>query len=122
MPAAGGPVTRLTFDHIRDNDPRHSPNRPMLAWESEVAPPSPSAPDGIWQSRESTADGGAVRTITRGRAISTNPFGSRDGARIYFYRLVYGQPRWRLWSMLPDGGDPVQLTHDPGASSEMVSQ
>ena len=114
-------ATRLTFDHIRDNDPRFSPDGRMLAWESETELPSPSAPAGIWQIRVADANGDNVRTITSGWSISTNPFWSPDGSLIYFYRFVYGKPKWQLWSMRPDGTDLTQLTHDLNASSEMVS-
>jgi Tol biopolymer transport system component len=122
VPAAGGPVHRLTYDHLRDNDPRYSPNGKMIAWESETQLPSPSAPAGIWQIRVANADGSDVRTITSGHSISTNPFWSVDGARIFFYRFVYGKPKWQLWSMLPDGSDAVQITHHTSFDSEMVSQ
>jgi TolB protein len=121
IPAGGGPATRLTFDHIRDNDPRFSPDGHSIAWESEIASPSPSAPAGIWQIREADANGKNVRVITSGNSISTNPFWSPDGSLIYFYRFVYGKPKWQLWSMKPDGSDMTQLTHDTSASSEMVS-
>jgi len=120
--AKGGLVHRLTYDHTRENDPRYSPNGKMLAWESETELPSPSAPAGVWQIRIANANGSDARTITSGDAVSTNPFWSIDGKRIFFYRLIYGRPKWQLWSIHPNGSDAVQITHNTTYNSEMVSQ
>jgi len=121
VPARGGTAHRLTYDHLRDNDPQYSPNGQLLAWESETGPPSPSAPGGTWQLRVAHANGSDARTITSGRAISTNPTWSADGKRLFFYRLVYGRPKWQLWSILADGSDARQITHHASFNSEMVS-
>lgn len=56
------------------------------------------------------ADGGGVKTLTKGPQIQTNPVWSPDGAWLAYLSAPPDSPTWQVWAMRPNGSDQRQLT------------
>jgi len=99
VPAAGGEARKLATEASGAANPSWSPDGRSIAC--------------VWQGRVTVmaADGSAVRQITKGpddRAPSWSP----DGRRIFFLSAKNGE--LQIWSVPAAGGEPTQLTREPG--------
>jgi TolB protein len=116
VPAAGGAPVRLSTDLIEDYDPYYSPDGSRIAWLSQTDPDIHGPGLGAWNIRIMDADGGHVGRITSDLDINSKPAWSRDGATIYFHRLVYGPgATWGVYRTQAGGGGPITLV-DAGAT------
>lgn len=123
---SGGTATRLTHDHIEDNDPYFSPDGHELAWLSKMSGGLLSA--GTWDIRilpvvEGTAGyqaaaGAHPRLVVPLHTGDVNgkPTWSSDGRTIYFQRAVGGLANgYQIWAVNPDGTDLREVTRgQPG--------
>ena len=99
VPAAGGDARKVATEAGNAGGPSWSPDGRSIAC--------------AWQGRVTVmaADGSAVRQVTKGpddRAPSWSP----DGQRIFFLSAKDGE--LQIWSVPAAGGEPIQLTREPG--------
>lgn len=109
----GRPARRLTSDYAQDVDPAWSPSGESLVFSSTR--------DGHLNVYSMDAGGGGLRRVTSALAQEFEPSWSPDGRRIIFASGRDGAsgplgPRGlpsSLYSVRPDGSDPVRLTRTP---------
>lgn len=97
VPAAGGPVKRLTDSTAEDHVPSWSPDGKWIYFGSAQA--------GGHEVFRMHPDGGAVQQITRGGGLYGQV--SPDGQFLYYSMLRNG-----LWKMAAEGGKPEQVLPD----------
>jgi len=93
MSSGGEDATRLTFNEVRDENPRFSPDSEWLTFESDSQ---------VWIMN---ADGSDKKRLTeRGGQPDWSPDGNH---------IVYIGPEHTIWVMDADGSDKQQLTTRP---------
>ncbi|HET6819914.1 MAG TPA: hypothetical protein VFH98_05090 [Candidatus Limnocylindria bacterium] len=109
--ADGSGAVRLTENLVEDVLPSWSPDGTRLAWVQTV--------DGVPHLFVMSADGSGVRQLTHGPDTDDAPTWSPDGSRILFVRYldgadphILGQGNAEIFTVSPDGGEPVNLTRD----------
>jgi Tol biopolymer transport system component len=107
-------AAQITFDSLADYDAYYSPDGTKIAWLVNV---NPAANGGIgrWAIKIATIGQAATYLIDDGN-INSKPAWSLDSQTIYFHRLVVSEtlPRFRVFSIRPDGTGLTELT--PGAT------
>jgi Tol biopolymer transport system component len=62
----GGTATRLTNDHLRDNDPYYSPDGKQLAWLTQITPGLP----GTWDIRIGDQNGSSPHRLMNDNGVA----------------------------------------------------
>jgi len=120
IPSAGGSITQLTSDNLRDNDPYFSPDGSHVVFESQLATPTSTWPAGVWELQTVGSNGTGLHVVLSDGNVNTTARWSADGTTLYFSRFVYGARKFQVWTMHTDGFDLLQVTHSLSANSEMV--
>jgi Tol biopolymer transport system component len=127
VPAAGGPVSRITNDGLQDNDPYFSHSGHELAWLTKVS--GGLLDVGVWDIRTMPvtqegdqvvpAAGATPHRLIDDRNINSKPSWSLDDRTIYFHRAVAGlKDGFQVWAVDADGTNLHELTKGQGGSSE----
>lgn len=129
IPVAGGRATRITYDHLQDDDPAFSHDGRALAWLTKVGGGSQGV--GRWNirllpvrrrgDRVVAARGARPRILVRhnGDAIDSKPAWSLDDRTIYFHRAVGGLRRgFQIWAVDVSGRHLRELTRGEPGSNE----
>ena len=115
---ADGSERRLTADALADYDPYFSPDGRVIAWLTTF---DPTANGGVgrWGIRVMNADGTGRRTLIDDGQINSKPAWSRDGASVFFHRMVPLRAiRWGVWMIRADGTGLVELTAGAPGNNE----
>ncbi|WMJ72131.1 hypothetical protein RCC89_02950 [Cytophagaceae bacterium ABcell3] len=112
MNTDGSEETRLTFDDIRDHDPYWAPDGKEIAFESAMEPEYLDV--GKWALRSVEPDGSNLRVILHDGHINTVPRWNKSSEVLYFHKLNFGAPGFRIYKVSKDGSGLKQLTSGPG--------
>jgi WD40-like Beta Propeller Repeat len=111
-----GQAIRVTDDKLRDHDPYFSPDSKSLAWLTRSSTKKSAGTWGIRLQALGTKE--PPKWVIDDGHINSYPAWSKDGARIFFHRLVYGgtPAGFHLYSITPEGKNLTPLTtHLPGS-------
>jgi len=99
MSRSGGDTTRLTFNKVRDENPRFSPDGEQITFDSDSQ---------IWIMNGDGTDKQQLTEIDERWYAAGQPDWSPDGNHI-----VYIGPKHTIWKMTADGSEQTQLTTRP---------
>src|SRR5262249_50647316 len=121
VPSAGGDVTRLTNNSIRDHDPYYSPDGSRIAWLAETNANAFSGA-GAWDVLVMKPDGTNQTNITNDNEINSKPQWNSGSSQIYFHRMVPTTATvFNIYVMNSDGSSMNALTSSTSISSEYPS-
>ncbi|RJQ68775.1 MAG: hypothetical protein C4519_22640 [Desulfobacteraceae bacterium] len=121
--SGGGPPQQLTADSLADYDPYYSPDGAAIAWLRNVRPEVWSGL-GAWSIYIMDKNGTNPRRVIDDGQINSKPAWSLGGERIFFHRLapsLESAPRWRIFSIRPDGSQMMDIDPFESGHSEYPS-